>query len=158
MKKMNVLMLCSAVAMSGALYANDAKKDDAQRKVDEVTRAPEKVGVIRYTVTIYKDRQEHNKDKWGDSVRRAASTVRSGEKDSYDRLVDEIAETLRLTKKDADAGTGIHGEIRVSIGDGECPEGCCGDDCHCGERYAGNCPCSANSKHACMSEKKSCRE
>jgi hypothetical protein len=99
----------------------------------------ESAKVIRYSITIYRDDQT-DKDAWAKVVDQTSDIIKMGEAPGNDiefvqRVLGSIGAipTRNLTN-------GIHGEIKIGIGDGVCV---CNAPCDCAAQYNGLCPCSA---------------
>ena len=146
MKNMNFFALSITLLLSVSAYADEAKKDpkdckDTCTKKSAVTKSSEDVGIIEYKIRIYKDTNNHDKGAWEETVKQAIDTIRAAQEENNGEFVDNVCTSIRAVQKNKSEDTGIHGEIQVSIGDGKCPEGYCGEKCACIDRYAGNCPC-----------------
>lgn len=104
------------------------------------------VGIIRFTITLYKDRNSHDVTEWQMIVTKAAQSIYRLQNEQTDssnilRELNEIVNALQNNETD----NGIAGEFTVEASNGEPMKNCCGDNCACLETYRGNCPCSLDS-------------
>lgn len=115
---------------------------------ENINQVADNTRIVRVTIMIYKDHQEHNKQDWKTLIQRTArscSRVRSYELQDQDSI-NLQAEIEAIVKEVANPSNnnGIITEFAIETSDGTPTRGCCGDNCMCIERYRGNCPCSLN--------------
>jgi len=119
------------------------------RTVEEIK---EDTQIIRYTVTIFKDSEEFNKNEWKNVVDQAALTIEelSAESlESSEELINTMFKSLQNVYKNGVNHQGIHGTLSISLGDGKCPKDGCNDPCACKAEYRGLCPCSLDITKSC---------
>lgn len=99
----------------------------------------ESAKVVRYSITIYRDDQT-NKDAWAQVIAQTADIIQMGESQGSDAefIARVIGSIGAIPTRNLD--NGIHGEIKIGIGDGVCA---CNAPCDCAAQYKGLCPCSA---------------
>lgn len=118
-----------------------------QENIDEIARD---IGIIRFTITLYKDRNDYDEMEWRTIITKAAQSMyrlqNEQEADRNDILkeLNQIIDALESNQFD----TGIGGELTVEASDGQPIQDCCGENCKCFEMYRGNCPCSLNNTHS----------
>lgn len=159
MKKLLLALLCSAYSMhatesSSPEASNDLSEQHApsadlneleaieQDTIDDIAKD---IGIVRFTITLYKDRHTHDPLAWQTIITKAAQTLYRLQGEYADhtdilRELNEIVDALQNNEVD----NGIAGELTVEASDGEPSKDCCGQDCRCTEMYRGNCPCSLN--------------
>lgn len=124
-------------------------KDQATFLEHDLEETSDQVGMIRYTITFFKEKDRYSMDVWDDATRCAVNKFRDVHAQDGDWVDDIVADIRELLVKafDADAPrSGIHAEVKVQMSSGEKPRDCkCGDACTCAVKYAGNCPCSLES-------------
>lgn len=137
----------------------------AEEQAVDIKRVSEDIGVVKITVTLYKNKNDHNAQAWQDVViQRTFDCMKQFEENGMEGIdgLCRFAKELQGLKDLKEDARGIHGEITISVGDGRCPDGCCSHDgeakeCACIDRYAGMCPCSADiNNRGCG--KPSCRQ
>ena len=99
----------------------------------------ESAKVVRYSITIYRDDQTNN-DAWKKVIDQTSDIIKLGSVEGNDQeFIDHITKSLSAIPTRL-LDNGIHGEIKVGIGDGVCA---CNAPCDCAKQYKGLCPCSA---------------
>src|SRR3990172_11701900 len=100
--------------------------------------------VVQYTVTIYRDADNYDKQAWEKALKNVVETVEKGMQEGVDEaeFVGDVVRSMQSMYKRTVETSGMHGLILVGIGDGECPNKC-GDTCTCKAEFRGVCPCSA---------------
>lgn len=149
-----------SIARESAKGRSLSKQEQAVFLEENLEATADDVGMIRYTITIFKDKERYSMGDWDDATRSAVKKFRNMNSHDGD-WVDEVLEDIRtsLTKAfDPNAPrSGIHAEVKVQMSSGERPSDCkCGDKCGCGTRYAGNCPCSLETVKAYPAEVRVC--
>jgi hypothetical protein len=115
---------------------------EQEETIDEVAKD---IGIVRFTITLFKDRQNHDPLEWQSIITKAAQTLYRLQGEHADhtdilRELNEIVDALQNNQLD----NGIAGELTVEASDGQPSKDCCGKDCRCAQMYRGNCPCSLN--------------
>ena len=150
MKKL--LMLLPILAISG-LCAKGTPTMTTRNDVD-VQKELDGAKVIRFSITIYRNETEYDKDAWKDTVQKTANIIELGSHEGDDAaFVDGIVKSIQGIVTRSGNNDGIHGEIKVGLGDGVCA---CADGCDCATKYNGLCPCGALAGSDCKSEKLKC--
>lgn len=99
----------------------------------------ESAKVVRYSITIYRDDQT-DKDAWAKVIAQTADIIKMGDAQGNDaEFVAKVMSSIGAIPT-RNLNSGIHGEIKVGIGDGVCA---CNAPCDCAAQYKGLCPCSA---------------
>ncbi len=121
------------------LAENQSNQEMADFLDSAAEQSADAIGIIEYRVVLYKDRTDagHDAQTWQTVVQKTTQSLRIVE--DGDRWADAVADMFKVAR--AASGAGIHGEISVSMSDGN-KSGCCGEKCNCAEQYKGNCPCS----------------
>jgi hypothetical protein len=115
--------------------------------------------IIQYTVTLYRDSEKYDVDRWERMKQDARGVVARGQQQVREDVLQVVTDAIQNVSTD---GQGIHGEISVSVSDGDYSQARCGDMCACTKRYGGLCPCSKNepmcTKSCSEKEEKTCKE
>ena len=127
------------------LYAADQPPTKSIRQIKDETR------MVQYTITLFPDPEQYDDAKWRATVDEAAAIVQRAGADDLDgsELIDTVFKSLQNLHERRDGTSGIHGNITVSLSDGNCPEGGCNNPCACKEEYRGLCPCSLDTTRTC---------
>jgi hypothetical protein len=136
------------------------KQEQAVFLEENIETTADDVGMIRYTITIFKDKDRYSLSDWDEATRGAVGKFRNITPQHGD-WVDEVVEDIRTSLNKAfdpnAPRSGIHAEVKVQMSSGERPSDCkCGDKCACGVHYAGNCPCSLETAKAYPAEVRVC--
>lgn len=112
---------------------------------DNIDTIAKDIGIIRFTITLYKDRDNHDALEWQKIITKAAQSMyRLQNENSYrNDILKELNEIVDAVQN-SEFDPGISGELTVEASDGQPMKNCCGVNCTCAERYRGNCPCSLN--------------
>jgi hypothetical protein len=136
------------------------KQEQAVFLEEDIDETANKTGMIRYTITIFKDQDRYSMGDWDDATRGAVRKFRnmsSQHGDWIDEVVDDIRTSLNKAFDPNAPRSGIHAEVKVQMSSGERPSDCrCGDKCACAAHYAGNCPCSLETVKAYPAEVRVC--
>ena len=101
----------------------------------------ESAKVVRYSITIYRDDQT-DKNAWAKVIAQTTDIIQLGCAQGQGSDVEFMQKVMSaigaIPTRNLD--NGIHGEIKVGIGDGVCA---CNAPCDCAAQYKGLCPCSA---------------
>ena len=124
-----------------------AKEMGEALKTDLKSVAQE-TGVIRVTVTIYKDQRKHDEDLWQDMVSKAAESLQEIEENTDEGII-KLTELFNNAYAKSSDESGIHGNITINIESGKCRDDICGIGCECISRYKGACLCTDNCKEQC---------
>lgn len=104
------------------------------------------VSMIRYTITVFKDKERHSMGDWDQATRSTVKRfkdVSSQHNDWVEDIIDDIRVSLHKAFDPDAPRSGIHAEVKIQMSAGSCPSDCkCATKCGCVKRYAGNCPCS----------------
>jgi len=118
------------------------------------------VSMIRYTITIFKDKDRHSMGDWDQATRSTVKRfkdVSSQHDDWVEDIIDDIRVSLHKAFDPGAPRSGIHAEVKVQMSSGEQPSDCkCGSKCDCGTKYAGNCPCSLETPKSYPAEIRVC--
>lgn len=118
----------------------------------DMEQTSDEVGMIRYTITVFKDKDRYSMGDWDCATRNTVNQFKfMNDQDAnwVDDMVFEIHELLLKAFDPQARRTGIHAEVKVQMSSGKKPRDCkCGDSCECAKRYAGNCPCSLETPKA----------
>lgn len=114
------------------------------------------VSMIRYTITIFKDKERHSMGDWDCATRSTVqrfTDLSAQHNDWVEDIVDDIRVSLHKAFAPDAPRCGIHAEVKIQMSSGEQPSDCkCGSKCGCATRYAGNCPCSLETPKAYPAE------
>jgi len=124
--------------------------------LEDCESTADEAGMLRVTVTIFKDKSRYSMGDWDEVTRGAVSkfkTMTPQHGDWVDELVEDLRTTLNKAFDPNAPRSGIHAEVKVQMSSGERPSDCkCGDKCGCAVHYAGNCPCSLETAKAYPAE------
>ena len=123
-------------ALSGLMFAPVLCAQDC---AEQSSQAEERI--IQYTVTLYRDREKYDADRWEGMKEDAHRVVTRVRQEVRGDVLQAVTDAIQNVSTDSE---GIHGEISVSISDGACSQDRCGDGCTCTKRYGGLCPCPKN--------------
>lgn len=136
------------------------KQEQAVFLEENIETTADDVSMIRYTITIFKDKDRYSMGDWDDATRGAVGKFRnmtSQHGDWVDEVVEDIRTSLNKAFDPNAPRSGIHAEVKVQMSSGARPSDCkCGDKCACGDHYAGNCPCSLETVKAYPAEVRVC--
>lgn len=153
MKKLYVLL---PILMANLLCAKKNELVPATRvnKNVDIQKELDNAKVIRFSITIYRNETQYDQDAWKETVQKTADLIELASREGTDvEFVDGVVNSIRHMHKRSNINDGIHGEIKVGLGAGECE---CGSGCDCAEKYKGLCPCSALEGSDCKGEQVRC--
>ncbi len=140
-KKIIMFSLLSFV--SGAIAQQGVIKS---MKIDQIN--PKTAEAITFKITIRPDMKDNA--RWEQLVENnldAIKKMQTDEKGGLAEMIRNLSEALRMVGLESEKvkgnNDGIHGEMKISISDGEKKVKKCGDACPCISKYKGVCPCTA---------------
>ncbi len=145
--KKRIVFALSVLMVAPALYARDC--------AEQLSGSEERI--IQYTITMYRDSEKYDADRWEDMKQDAHRAIARGRQEVRGDVLQAVTDAIQNISTD---GEGIQGEISVSISDGACSDRC-GDKCSCTKRYGGLCPCPKNegesTKSCCENNMTECK-
>lgn len=116
--------------------------DQGQLDIEQVKK---EANIITFKVTVYHDK-EYDKERWEKIVDDATQAIDKGRTSSDenrpDVIVDAFVRSIERAYQSRGTADGIHGEMTISVSDGQCDVTRCGKQCDCTRKY-GACPCAA---------------